>query len=170
SASERPFQASQSPLALRQTRLTESFPAAPPAACWSRQNRRRRLARRRVCCAVGDDALRRAGRRSPRHNCASPRQMSETWRRHDPRAFCQCANCSKIKSRPERVPLVTETIGRVFQTPILGGLISDKDSPLLDDRHLAPSRTKSPRARAPAAQKNTMTRLPVIEPRSAYIW
>jgi hypothetical protein len=99
-----------------------------------------------------------------------PGRCRRRWRRHDPRAFCQCANCSKIKSRPERVPLVTEAIGRVFPTPILGGLISDKDSPLLDDRHLAPSRTKSPRVRAPAAQKNTMTRLPVIEPRSAYIW
>src|ERR1700731_4337265 len=35
-----------------------------------------------------------------------------------------------------------EAIGRGFPTPILGGLISDKDSPLLNDRHLAPSRTK----------------------------
>ena len=78
SASERPFQASQSPLALRQTRLSVSFPAAPPAACWSRQNRRRRLARRRVCCAVGDDALRRPGRRSPRHkSCVAPADVRD---------------------------------------------------------------------------------------------
>ena len=66
SASERPFQASQTPLALRQTgfpcpspRRRRIKPRAPgaPGACWSRQNRRRRLARRRVCCAVHDDAL-----------------------------------------------------------------------------------------------------------------